>query len=161
MTRAILLCLAVFAVAAMLGWLVAGAAGLVVVAVAEYAFALVAVRLSVPWAGDPRRPRDRRVPLENPGFPVYRRMETTLPWAQTSGRHYDLAVRPVLQRLLAARLAQRHGVDLARQPERARALVGPELWPLVDPARPASDDSHSPGVPLAVVGLLVQRMEDL
>jgi hypothetical protein len=159
--RAILVCLAAFAFAAVLGWLIAGAVGFVVVAVVEYVYALVAVRLAMPGPGGRRRRRDRLVPLENPGFPTYRRLETTLPWAQTSGRHYDLAVRPVLQRLLAARLAERYGIDLAHQPERARALVGAELWPLVDPARPASDDSHSPGVPLAVVGRLVQRMEDL
>ncbi|MFC4031793.1 hypothetical protein ACFO3J_09910 [Streptomyces polygonati] len=45
-------------------------------------------------------------------------------------------VRPQLERLFAARLAERHGVDARRDPRRARALVGAELWPWIDPSGP-------------------------
>ncbi|AUG82075.1 hypothetical protein CFP65_7497 [Kitasatospora sp. MMS16-BH015] len=40
---------------------------------------------------------------------------------------------PRLQRLYAARLAERHAVSLYEQPERAAALVPPEVWALIAP----------------------------
>jgi hypothetical protein len=53
-------------------------------------------------------------------------------------------MRPQLQRLFAARLAEVHGVELFRDPVRAAALVGPDLWPWLDPAaappRPVLDE---------------------
>ena len=52
--------------------------------------------------------------------------------------HFATTLRPQLQRLFAARLAERHGVALRRDPQRARALVGPELWPWIDPAAAAA-----------------------
>ncbi|SCE21978.1 hypothetical protein GA0115240_14471, partial [Streptomyces sp. DvalAA-14] len=51
-----------------------------------------------------------------------------------SDLYFATTVRPQLERLFAARLAERHGVDARRDPARARALVGPELWPWIDPA---------------------------
>lgn len=66
-------------------------------------------------------------------------------------------VRPQLERLFAARLAERHGVDPHRSPQRARALVGPELWPWIDPSAPA------PASPLTepVLRALLDRLEAL
>lgn len=46
---------------------------------------------------------------------------------------FAAVLRPQLQRLFAARLAERHGVLLHRSPLRARNLVGTDLWPLIDP----------------------------
>ena len=44
--------------------------------------------------------------------------------------------RPLLTRLAAARLADRHRVDLHADPDAARALLGDDVWPWVDPRRP-------------------------
>lgn len=72
--------------------------------------------------------------------------------------HFTATLRPQLQRLFAARLAERHGVDLHRSPERARALVGADLWPWIDPEhRPA----QRPDNPEQVLRALLDRLEAL
>lgn len=71
--------------------------------------------------------------------------------------HYTVTLRPQLQRLFAARLAERHGVLLHHRPDRARAIVGPELWPWIDPeVRPPE-----PAVPEHVLRALLDRLETL
>ncbi|MFG1807996.1 hypothetical protein [Streptomyces sp. NPDC049040] len=72
--------------------------------------------------------------------------------------HFIATLRPQLQRLFAARLAERHGVDLHRSPERAEAMIGAELWPWIDPAhRPA----QPPDDPERVLRALLDRLEAL
>ncbi|MCX4745513.1 hypothetical protein OG455_08250 [Kitasatospora sp. NBC_01287] len=66
-------------------------------------------------------------------------------------------LRPRLRRLYAARLAEQHSVSLATEPERAAALVGPEVWPWLDPQAPDAGDVLSP----AVLTLLIDRLETL
>ena len=78
-----------------------------------------------------------------------------------SKRHFDLVTRPLLQRLLAALVADRHGVDLGKDTAVARDAMGEDLWPLLDPARPPSDDSQAPGVGLETLAAIVDRLEDV
>lgn len=66
-------------------------------------------------------------------------------------------MRPQLQRLFAARLAQRHGVAMYRNPQRARALIGAELWPWIDPEGTAPQ----PTLPEPVLRSLLDRLEAL
>ena len=66
-----------------------------------------------------------------------------------SAAAYDAALRPTLQHLLAARLAERHGISLRDDPDQARRLLcrgqrDDGLWYWVDPARPAG---RRPGRP--------------
>jgi hypothetical protein len=72
--------------------------------------------------------------------------------------HFIATLRPQVQRLFAARLAERHGVDLYRTPERAKALVGPGLWPWIDPER---RPTHRPDDPEQVLRALLDRLEAL
>ena len=67
----------------------------------------------------------------------------------------------MLQRLLAALLADRHHVDIGKDPRPAREQVGDDLWPFLDPARQASGDSRAPGVSLETLTKIVDRLEDL
>ncbi|MGW2897248.1 hypothetical protein ACWDAO_22220 [Streptomyces sp. NPDC001212] len=71
--------------------------------------------------------------------------------------HLRTVMRPQLQRLFAARLAQRHGVEMYRNPQRARALVGAELWPWIDPEATAPQ----PTLPEPVLRSLLDRLEAL
>ncbi|MEV6583633.1 hypothetical protein AB0M92_36440 [Streptomyces sp. NPDC051582] len=71
--------------------------------------------------------------------------------------HLDTVMRPQLQRLFAARLAERHGVALYRNPQRARALIGAELWPWIDPEATAPQ----PALPEPVLRSLLDRLEAL
>jgi hypothetical protein len=94
-------------------------------------------------------------------FPAYQKISSDLDWAGTSPRHYDHGLRSRLARLLDARLAQRYGLDAKTQPDRARELVGAELWPLLDASRPPSNDSRAPGVSVATLNRIVTRLEEL
>ncbi|MEU1710860.1 hypothetical protein ABZ478_37085 [Streptomyces sp. NPDC005706] len=77
--------------------------------------------------------------------------------ADNGETHLATVMRPQLQRLFAARLAERHGVAMYRNPQRARALVGAELWPWIDPAA----TTPQPTLPEPVLRSLLDRLEAL
>jgi hypothetical protein len=105
----------------------------------------------------------RRPPAEvrSADFPAYARISSDLGWASVSRWHYDHGIRPLFGRLLESVLAERHRVDLARDPARARDLVGDDIWPLVDPSREPSFDSKAPGADLRTLTRIVDRLEQL
>jgi hypothetical protein len=108
-----------------------------------------------------RRPPPRRELAAGGEFAAHRRIQSALALAQTSQRLFDHTARPLLQRLLAALLADRRRLDLTKDPRAGREAVGDELWPLIDPARPASGDSRPPGVSEQTMARIVERLEDL
>ena len=61
---------------------------------------------------------------------------------------YDLPdpLRPRVSAIAASRLADRRGIDLARQPEAAQAALQPVVWELVRPDRQPPRDRHGPGL---------------
>jgi hypothetical protein len=78
---------------------------------------------------------------------------------------YDYELRPVLQHLLAARLAERHGVNLYRDPAAARRLLlagrrDEQLWFWLDPERPA-EAARQPGIPPRTLAVIIDRLERL
>lgn len=95
--------------------------------------------------------------------------------ARSDSGNFEHAVRPEIQRLYAVRLAERHGVNLHADPERAAEIVGPQLWPWIDPRRPPAQPSARPAhqaldrrsaaqpqpPPEAVLTALVDRLEQL
>ena len=68
---------------------------------------------------------------------------------------------PLLRTAAAARLTARHGVDLARQPERASELLGQEAWTVLRPDRPVPEDRHAAGIPLRRIAAAIDRIEAL
>jgi len=144
-------------------YLAGGPKGLVIAATGLAVLALLVIRGALAPPAEPR-PARRKGPL--PGvrgddFPAFRKIAADLAWAGSSRRHYDYVVSPLLRRLLASVLLERHRLDLARHPDQARRLIGEELWPLVDPSRPRSEDSDAAGVDLATLRLMVDRLEGL
>ena len=95
--------------------------------------------------------------------------------ARSSSASFEHGVKPELERLYAVRLAEKHGVSLHAEPERAAALIGPELWPWIDPRRPPTQPNpkgprqtldrrsaaQPPPPPDAVLRALVDRLEQL
>jgi hypothetical protein len=74
---------------------------------------------------------------------------------------YERGLRAEMTRLSAARLAERHGVNLYQDPATARELIGRDLWPLVD-SQPAPGPNEPPkSVPPRAVAELVERLEQL
>jgi hypothetical protein len=119
------------------------------------------MRLSLRSA--PRAVRPRTIPSDEPQWPSLDRIVAELTWATTSPRHYDLGLRRILQRVSAARLDDRVGVDLwaRRDALVAEEIVGEASWPLIDPSRPASADSHGRGVRGAEIDVLLDRLDTL
>ncbi len=87
-----------------------------------------------------------------------------LEWMVGSGRHtagdVQVRVRPVLREIAVA-LLRRRGVRLDADSERARALLGDELWEIVKPDRPRPSDHRLPGLELSTLERLVERLERL
>jgi hypothetical protein len=152
-----------FVGAAALAAVLTGAGG--AVRVAQLAAALA---VTVLGALSLRRPKPARTPAVAEMYEAGRRqwsslyqLETTVMIGTQSRHHYDLGLRPRLQRTLSAVAAGRCGADLAARPAAGEELLGPQLWPLVDPARPASRDSRPGGVDLAALERLLDRIERL
>ena len=84
--------------------------------------------------------------------------------ATAGNGNYDFELRATLQHLLAARLAERHGVSLYAEPDRARELFGgrrrDDLWRWVDPARQAAANTTG-GIPPRTLALIIDRLEHL
>jgi hypothetical protein len=79
---------------------------------------------------------------------------------------YDNGLRPALQRLLAARLAEHHGISLALDPDLARQMLlrgerDDGLWYWLDPARPAVTESAQSGIPARTLTRLINQLEKL
>jgi hypothetical protein len=144
-------------------YLAGGPKGLVIAATGMTVLALLVIRAAIsPAAGPGPAGRKGRPPgVREADFPAYRKIASDVAWAGSSGRHYDYVLRPLLRRLLGSVLAERHRLDLARHPDHARLLVGEDLWPLIDPSRPASEYSDAPGVDLATLSRIVDRLEGL
>lgn len=59
-------------------------------------------------------------------------------YAVVASRHYESGVRPVLAELASDRLRRHHAIDMAAEPERARTVMGDDLWQalMIDRAQP-------------------------
>jgi hypothetical protein len=84
--------------------------------------------------------------------------------ATLSKAAFENELRPTLQHLLAARLAERHGVSLYADPEAARSLLlsrgDARLWHWLDPQQPASPGDRR-GIPTRTLAAIIRRLEQL
>ena len=159
----------VLAVAAA-GYATAGWAGLSVVAVATAAIAMVVLRVLLPQAtpDQARKAREKATARTLSGYSHRRFVVQT---SSTSMGFYTGELRPVLEHLLAARLAERHGVNLYTDPEAARRLLcrrprDADLWPWIDPeTRPEISERDTAGqqrgIPRHTLARLIDRLEKL
>jgi hypothetical protein len=158
----------------------AGWAGLAVVAVATAATAMVIVRVLLP-AATPDKSRTAREKAQARSLTGYSHRRFVVRTSSDSMSFYQAELRPVLEHLLAARLAERHGVHLYGDPEAARRLLcrtsrDADLWRWIDPGpkttrRQVAGTSASPGaspgastergIPRRTLTRLVDRLERL
>ena len=89
------------------------------------------------------------------------RMERELLLGSANADHAQRRLLPLLRAAAAARLAARHGVELGRRPEAARALLGEDVWELLRPDRPEPEDRHGPGVPREQIVAVIEAVEAL
>jgi hypothetical protein len=160
-----------------------GTAGVAIAAVAFAAVALAvagwvlpasAARPTVPGLSDEgRRPTT--------WFHNFWRLEARLTNGTKSLASYEADLGPQLQHLLAARLAEHHGINLYAEPDAARRLFcarprDAELWAWVAPRRPQGDneaegptgpatiarrDNEAPGIAPGALARLVRKLENL
>jgi hypothetical protein len=154
--------------AALAGGAVAGWPGAAVALIAAATLAMVVLRGLVPRAAaqSVRRAKDKQVARAVTGYPQRRYVVAT---SFTSRAFYEADLRPVLEHLLAARLAERHGINLYQDPAAARAAfcrsrAEESLWSWVDPAQalpPDQRDFQRYGIPRRTLARLINRLEQL
>jgi hypothetical protein len=145
---------------ALAAYLVAGPAGLGVVTVVVAAVALAAQRLLLPVP----RVEAVRVIADKPtaqSISGYSRRRFVMEHATQDGPFYEHELRPVLEHILAARLAERRGANLYASPEVARQALGDRLWYWVDPDRGSERLQRKRGIPPRTLARLIDRLERL
>jgi hypothetical protein len=154
---------------AVAGYAMASWAGLCVVAVATAATAMVILRVLLPPAA-PDKGRTAAQKAQARSLTGYSHRRFVVQTASESLSFYQAELRPVLEHLLAARLAERHGVHLYDDPAAARRLLcrtsrDADLWRWIDPAtRPpvtGRGASTERGIPRRTLTRLVDRLERL
>jgi hypothetical protein len=134
---------------------------------------LVLLRGLVPAAVAPLL-RQRTWPASGlTSFTGFWRKRASLSSATASTASYDAELRPTLQHLLAARLAERHDVNLYTDPAAARRLLrgtghgasgarrDDQLWYWLDPSRPAETRQDMRGIPPRTLAAIIDRLERL
>src|SRR4029079_6088738 len=89
------------------------------------------------------------------------RMDRVLVLGSADADHAPRQPLPLLRATAAARIATRHGFELERRPDEARALLGDDVWELLRPDRPEPQDRHRTRVPAPSVGAVIERVESL
>lgn len=93
--------------------------------------------------------------------PALARIERELSMGSETAFDTYARLRPLFLELTGGILLTHHGVDLARSPERARALVGDRLWSLVRADISLPEHRGDPGMPRADVEGAVADLERL
>ena len=156
-------------VAAAAGYLMASWAGLSVAVTAGAAVAMVVLRYLLPTLTPDAARKTREKPQARllSGY-SHRRFVVHSSIASKGFYHGEL--RPVLEHLLAARLAERHGVHLYQDPDAARRLLcrrprDADLWTWIDPrTRPETSGAEGRderGIPRRTLARLIDRLERL
>ena len=88
-------------------------------------------------------------------------MERQLVLGVADADHAHRRLLPLLRAAAAARLSARHGLELERRPDAARALLGDDTWELLRPDRPEPDDRNAPGLPMGQLRDVISTLERL
>jgi hypothetical protein len=152
---------AALAAAAVSGW-----PGVVVVGVVTAVIALALLRgiAGRPPAPPLRQKQDKQRARTIAGYGQRRFVVA----ASLAGRGpYESDLRPVLEHVLAARLAENHAINLYAEPEQARkafcrARGDADLWRWVDPVQSTGDrERRGHGIPRRTLARLINRLEQL
>ncbi len=112
----------------------------------------------VPRVSPRPRARSGRHSVSRP--PALERIERVVGAGRQSAGDVHVRVRPLL-REIADPLLRREGVRLDAEPERARALLGEELWEVLRPDRPRPQDRRASELTLSELKQLVRKLERL
>ncbi|HEY7178051.1 MAG TPA: hypothetical protein VH305_02660 [Gaiella sp.] len=145
------------------------ASGELAPAVRVYALVVCAVGLGLAVAGlrrafprasrPPRAPASRGRRPEPPRSLAQLENEAAMGIADALDLHFRL--RPHLRAIAAGLLEGRRGIDLDREPEAARQLLGDEAWQLLRADRPEPRDRHARGFTPETLERVVGSLERL
>ncbi len=99
------------------------------------------------------------VPAQRP--PSLARAEREVSMAGDSAFDVHFRLRPVLVDLAGDLLASRRGIDLRRDPDRARSALGEPAWELVQPDRPEPHERNDPGIDRPELDRVITALERL
>jgi hypothetical protein len=81
--------------------------------------------------------------------------------SSASGAYVSNRLRPEVRAIAREVLISRQGIDLDAEPAAARGVLGPTVWELVRPDRPAPDGYESPGLAPPVLAAIVAELEEV
>ena len=87
------------------------------------------------------------------------RLEREVSMAGSAAFDVHFRLRPTVSELATELLSSRRGIDLRRDPDSARAVLGEDVWALVDPDRSAPTDRHAPGIDEAAADRVLAALE--
>jgi hypothetical protein len=152
---------ATFAAIAVAAYAVAGTPALATVSIVAAALAVVAIRTLLPG----REPEATRTLREKPvaqSISGYSRRRWTVAHSRDTQQFYEHELRPSLEHILAARLADNHGVNLYHEPARAREVVNDQaVWYWIAPDQAQARQERGAGIPPRTLARLIHRLEQL
>jgi hypothetical protein len=154
---------AAYVATAAAAYAVAGAGGLAAVSIVAAALAVAAIRALLPG----REPEAARTLQDKPvaqAISGYSRRRWAVAHARDTSQFYEHELRPALEHVLAARLAEHHGVNLYHEPARAREVVNDAaVWYWIDPAEAQAEarQRRAAGIPPRTLARLIHRLEQL
>ncbi|MBO0687775.1 MAG: hypothetical protein J2P45_31890 [Candidatus Dormibacteraeota bacterium] len=101
-------------------------------------------------------------PRQTPADPLpeLEHEERTVSFSSWLASDFHFRLRPLLREIAGDRLAVRRAVDLAREPEAARRLLGQPAWAAVQQV-PEPRDRYAKGPSLAEIGEILSALEAL
>jgi hypothetical protein len=88
-------------------------------------------------------------------------LERDVALSSANAFHFHVRLRPVLRGIAAYRLRSRYGVDLDREPARAREFVPARAWAVVAPDRPPPEDRLAAGPRVHEIAAVVDDLESV
>ena len=131
---------------------------IVTVGVIATVISVAALAAGLPAAQRPPPPRARAPSTVRPTQLL--RIERIVERSAESALTAHMQLRPMLSEIAEARLARR-GVQLSRDHDEARRLLGSEAWELIRPDRPRPPERAAGGVAARELEAVVQRLEAL
>lgn len=107
------------------------------------------------WGRRPQRGTDRSWPGE------LLEIEARVSLARVSAFDNQSRLRPLLRELAARRLDANRHLDIEKQADQARHVLGAELWDEIRPVAPSRDLRDSPGPTSAAIKRLVDKIESI
>ena len=81
--------------------------------------------------------------------------------SKVSAFDHQIRLRPFFREMVTRRLEANRHIDIEKQADRAKDVLGTELWEEVQPVVPSRDQRDSPGPTTAAIHRLVDKIESI